>query len=260
MSLPTILEEILVTADERAGAADRMVDELVEQARLQSPVRSLVDALSGDGLAVIAEIKRKSPSAGAIDAELDPAAQATAYVKGGASAISVLTEPHFFGGSLEDLRAVRAAVGVPVLRKDFTRNAAQIWEARAAGADAVLLIVAALDDLKLASLVETADDIGVDAIVEAHTIEEVGRAVAAGSSIVGVNNRDLNTFSTDLSVAEGAAGSIPDEVLSIGESGVSDIAGAGRMARAGYNAILVGEALVRSDDPAALVHALRTAS
>ena len=185
-------------------------------------------------------------------------AQAVAYEAGGAAAISVLTEPHFFGGSLDDLAAVRAAVGVPVLRKDFTRNAAQIWEARAAGADAVLLIVAALSDASLGELVAEADLVGVDAIVEAHTVDEVQRAVDAGASIVGVNNRDLRTFVTDLATAEAAADHIPSSLVSIAESGVSSTDGAARMRRAGYDAILVGEALIRHGDPTGFVQALRS--
>ncbi|MEN8238185.1 MAG: indole-3-glycerol-phosphate synthase, partial [Actinomycetota bacterium] len=148
-------------------------------------------------------------------------------------------------------------VEVPVLRKDFTLDPAQIWEARAAGADAVLLIVAALSDLLLSELIGVATEVGVDAIVEAHTASEVRTAVAAGAQIVGVNNRDLATFITDLSVAESVAGLLPTGVVTIAESGVSDVVGARRMRDAGYDAILVGEALVRSDDPASLVAALK---
>lgn len=209
------------------------------------------------GLSVIAEIKRRSPSAGDIDISLDPASQALLYVAGGASAISVLTEPDFFGGSLADLSAVRGVVDVPILRKDFILDPAQIWEARAAGADAILLIVAALSQELLAALIGVAKDVGVDAIVEAHTADEVRSAVAAGAQIVGVNNRDLVTFITDLSVAESVAELLPSDVVSIAESGVSGVEGALRMREAGYDAILVGEALVRSQDPAALVAALR---
>ncbi len=257
MSIPTILEEILVTADERAARAAENLSHLRTVAEGREPARGLGAALSAPGLSVIAEIKRRSPSAGDIDAALDPVEQALSYVSGGADAISVLTEPHFFGGSLDDLEAVRAAVDVPVLRKDFTRNAAQVWEARAAGADAVLLIVAALDAGNLAALIAETRRAGMDAIVEAHTVAEVERAVLAGASIIGVNNRDLNTFVTDLSVAEDAASAIPDDAVSIGESGVSNVAGATRMAAAGYDAILVGEALVRAEDPAGLVRSLK---
>ncbi len=221
------------------------------------PVRSLANALTPSGLGVIAEIKRRSPSVGVIAPRLDPAAQALAYVDGGADAISVLTEPDFFDGSMDDLAAVRAVVDVPVLRKDFTLAPAQIWEARAGGADAVLLIVAALDQGTLVTLVDEAGDVGVDAIVEIHTTEELQRAVDAGARIIGVNNRDLGTFQTDLTVAESIAHFLPSDVVTIAESGVSDEMGARRMARAGYNAILVGEALVRSSDPSSLIERLK---
>ena len=256
---PTILDEILAVADERAATLEGGLPDLIARANDQPPARGFKRALIGDGLSIIAEIKRRSPSAGVIDGSLDPVARAVAYEAGGAAAISVLTEPEFFGGSLEDLEAVRSAVAVPVLRKDFTRSAAQIWEARASGADAVLLIVAALDHATLQHLVGVAADVGVDALVEAHTREEVDRAVAAGAAIVGVNNRDLATFVTDLAVAEGAATAIPDRIVSVGESGVSTIEGAARMRAAGYDAILVGEALVRHQVPDAFVSALRSA-
>jgi indole-3-glycerol phosphate synthase len=255
-----MLEEILASADRRAAASARNIDRFVEEAAAAGAVRSFRSALSGDGLAVVAEIKRRSPSAGLIATDMDPVEQARAYERGGADAISVLTEPHFFDGSLDDLTAVREAVSVPVLRKDFTRNGAQIWEARAAGADAVLLIVAALDDRRLAELVGVAAEVGVDAIVEAHSLDEVQRAAAVGASIIGVNNRDLTTFVTDLAVAESVARFLPTSVLAIAESGVSDAEGARRMRLAGYDAILVGEALVRHADPAALVAQLKSAS
>jgi indole-3-glycerol phosphate synthase len=254
-----MLDEILATADERASVALARIDALREAARSAPVTRSLGKALTGDGLSIIAEVKRRSPSAGVISEDIDPVATAMAYEAGGADAISVLTEPEFFGGSLEDLSAIRRAVSVPVLRKDFTRNAAQIWEARAAGADAVLLIVAVLDDPTLAGLVEVAAEVGVDAIVETHTVAEIERATAAGARIIGVNNRDLSTLVTDLSVAESAAEHLPSGVVTIAESGVADPAGAARMRRAGYDAILVGEALVRHHDPAVLVAALRSA-
>ena len=161
---------------------------------------------------------------------------------------------------MSDLRAVCETVDVPVLRKDFTLAPAQIWEARAGGADAILLIVAALSDAVLGELIEVADHVGVDALVETHTAPEVQRAVAAGATIVGVNNRDLGTFRTDLAVAESIAGDIPKGIVTIAESGVSDAQGARRMATAGYDAILVGEALVRSEDPSGLVHTLKAQS
>ena len=252
-----MLQEILATADERAIEAERRIDEHRSAARSRPRSRDLIEALRAPGLSVIAEIKRRSPSAGDIDIGLDPAAQAMAYEAGGAAAISVLTEPHFFAGSLDDLEEVASAVDIPVLRKDFTRNEAQVWEARAFGADAILLIVAALDQDRLERLVACADEVGVAAIVEAHSVGEVDRAVAAGAAVVGVNNRNLTTFVTDLSVAERAAHALPDGVVTIGESGVSSIEGAARMRSAGYDAILVGEALVRHPDPAAFVAQLR---
>lgn len=252
-----MLDKILETADRRADAADLSFDSFVAAAAEAGPVRSLASAISVPGLSVIAEIKRRSPSAGYIDRDLDPVTMALRYEAGGADAISVLTEPHFFGGSLADLTAVREAVSVPVLRKDFTRTASQIWEARAAGADAVLLIVATLGESELRELVSVARAVGIDAIVEVHSTAEVAVAAAVGADIIGVNNRDLTTFVTDLTVAEDAASSLPDDVLTIGESGVSSVEGAERMSAAGYDAILVGEALVRSSDPAGLVAALK---
>lgn len=252
-----MLSKILASADRRAIATDAAIDRYRELAVDAPPVRDFTQALTGAGLSVIAEIKRRSPSVGDIDVDLDPVRQALAYEAGGANAISVLTEPDFFGGSLDDLRAVRQAVSVPVLRKDFTRSTSQIWEARAAGADAVLVIVAALSDAAITAMLDAAEEAGVTAIVEAHTIEELHRGVEVGASVIGVNNRDLHTFETDLNVAEAAAAHLHGDVVSIAESGVSTTSGAARMARAGYDAILVGEALVRSQDPAALVEALK---
>lgn len=222
--------------------------------------RSLAKALRNPGLQVIAEIKRRSPSAGELAPGLEPAGQARAYVTGGAAAISVLTEPDFFGGSVDDLRAVRAAVDVPVLRKDFVIDPAQIWEAKAAEADAVLLIVAALARTQLADLLGEATEAGLEALVEVHAAAEVEIALAAGAQIIGVNNRDLTTFSTDLATAENVAGLLGPAIVTVAESGVADSAGANRMTVAGYDAILVGEALVRSPDPAALLTSLRSVS
>ena len=254
-----ILDEILVSADARANVAAGDIDRFKAGAEIAPRARSFAAALERPSLGVIAEIKRKSPSAGDIASSLDPVTQAIAYQAGGADAISVLTEPDYFGGSLDDLRAVRESVTLPILRKDFTRNGAQIWEARAAGADAVLLIVATMDDATLVDLVEEADDIGIDAMVEAHSVLEVKRAEAAGASIIGVNNRDLTTFVTDLAVAEAAAPFIRRDVVGVAESGVWDVEGAARMRRAGYDAILVGEALVRHRDPSAFVAELKGA-
>ncbi|MEZ5176214.1 MAG: indole-3-glycerol phosphate synthase TrpC [Acidimicrobiia bacterium] len=252
-----MLSQILEAADRRAAIADSDIDRHRSAATVAAPPRSFIDALRSPGLSVIAEIKRRSPSAGAIATDLDPAGLAVAYQAGGADAISVLTEPEFFGGSLDDLTAVRAAVSVPVLRKDFTRSSSQIWEARAAGADAVLLIVAALTDQALVEMLATASKARMAAIVEAHTVDEARRAVGVGAQIIGVNNRDLTTFEVDLGVAERVAQVLPPSAVTIGESGVSNLEGAQRMERAGYDAILVGEALVRGDDPALLVASLK---
>jgi indole-3-glycerol phosphate synthase len=254
-----VLDKILEAADRRADAADRRLDSLIAAAGQAPEVRSLSSALGASGMSVIAEIKRRSPSVGDIDRGLDPVGLARQYESGGADAISVLTEPDFFAGSLADLVAVRDAVSVPVLRKDFTRSASQIWEARAAGADAVLLIVAALSEPDLRDLIDVAHDVRIEAIVEAHSVVEVAVAADSGARVIGVNNRDLETFATDLSIAEAAAASLPDGVVTIAESGVSNVEGSRRMASAGYDAILVGEALVRSADPAGLVAALKGA-
>jgi len=251
-----MLEPILETTRRRIEALPDLAG-LRGRALEASPARDLAGALTAGGLQVVAEIKRRSPSAGALAPALDPVTQAVAYERGGAAAISVLTEPDHFSGSLDDLVAVRTAVGVPVLRKDFTLSPAQIWEARAAGADAVLLIVAALSDALLDDLLGVAAEAGVAAIVEVHTAGEAETAVAAGARIVGVNNRDLTSFHTDLAVAEQVAPLLSGVDVRIAESGVSDPEGAVRMAAAGYHAVLVGEALVRSGDPAGLVATLR---
>lgn len=215
--------------------------------------------MSRPGLQVIAEIKRRSPSAGALRLDLDPAQQAVEYERGGAAAISVLTEPDYFGGSLQDLMTVRDAVGLPILRKDFIVDMRQVAESRRAGADALLLITAALDRVLLSELLAECDRVGIAALVEAHDIEEARTAVAVGAAVIGVNNRNLNTFVTDLAVAEAVAAELPADRIRIAESGVSDVAGAGRMAAAGFHAILVGEALVRAEDPAGLIAELRGA-
>ncbi len=254
-----MLDTILEATRRRIEPVVAGIDQLIASAAAQPPARGFGSALGVEGLQVIAEIKRRSPSAGDLAPGIDPVDQAVRYVEGGAAAISVLTEPDFFAGSLDDLRAVRDAVDVPILRKDFTLHPAQIWEARAAGADAVLLIVAAIDDDELRHLLGVAAAAGVDALVEAHTLAEARRAEDAGARIIGVNNRDLTTFVTDLATAEAIGGEIQAEVL-IAESGVSDVAGATRMAAAGYHAILVGEALVRSTDPAGLVASLKAVS
>ncbi len=221
------------------------------------PRRDFQAALSRPGLQVIAEIKRRSPSAGDLNIGMNPVAQALQYEAGGAAAISVLTEPEFFGGSLDDLVAVRSAVSLPVLRKDFIIDPLQVAESRRVGADALLLIVAGLDRGLLVELLAECESVGIDALVEAHNEQEAEVAVNAGARIIGVNNRDLTTFKTDLAVAERVGPLLPKDRVRVGESGVSSPHGALRMATAGYDAILVGEALVRSADPAKLIGSLK---
>jgi indole-3-glycerol phosphate synthase len=183
--------------------------------------------------------------------------RAKAYESGGAAALSVLTDGPFFGGSVDDLQRARTVVEVPVLRKDFTIDETQVYEARAIGADAVLLIVAALpDDELLTGLRALADELGLGALVEVHDDAELDRALSAGATVIGVNARDLGTFGEDLGVSERLSGRIPPDVVSVAESAIRVPDDARRMADAGYDAVLVGEALVRSDDPAALVQAM----
>lgn len=252
-----MLDQILERTRQRLPALLERTDDIVREATEAPPPPPFAAALSGDRLAVIGEVKRRSPSRGPLDLDLDPVAQASQYAAGGAAGISVLTEPEFFSGSNADLAAVATATRLPVLRKDFTLEAVQIWEARALGASAVLLIVAALDDRQLRRLIETAADAGLDALVEVHTTEEASRAVDAGATFVGVNNRDLNTFDVDLATAEKIAPLLEGVSTTVAESGIFGPDDARRMADAGYDAVLVGEALVKAGDPAALVTALR---
>jgi indole-3-glycerol phosphate synthase len=210
-------------------------------------------------VAVIAEVKRASPSRGTIAAIPDPAALADDYEAGGASVISVLTEARHFNGSLEDLAAVRERVSVPVLRKDFIVSSYQLWEARAHGADMVLLIVAALEQNALVSLVERAVSIGLVPLVEVHTDAEVVRAVEAGAKVIGVNARDLTTLKVDRELFARLAPLIPDHVVKIAESGIRGPRDLFAYAAAGANAVLVGESLVTGKNPRAAVADLVTA-
>jgi indole-3-glycerol phosphate synthase len=213
-----------------------------------------------NGPQVIAEVKRRSPSKGDIRIDLDPAALAAAYAAGGASAVSVLTEPRHFAGSPDDLLAVRSAVGLPVLRKDFVTTAYQVWEARAWGADAVLLIVAALDPPALGDLLGETAAAGLDALVEVHTVAEAEVAAGAGASLVGVNARDLTTLEVDPNRFAEVRQRLPAGTVLVAESGISDRAGVQAAADAGADAVLVGEALVRAADPTTAVRQLLTPS
>jgi indole-3-glycerol phosphate synthase len=219
--------------------------------------RDFAGSLVGDGLHVIAEIKRRSPSMGDLNADLDPALMAKAYADGGASALSVLTDADYFGGSPADLQAARGAVDLPVLRKDFTVCEADVLAARLMGADAVLLIVAALSDAELRRFLEVAATLDLGALVEVHDEPELERALAAGARIVGVNQRDLRTFEVDHERALRMAAVIPDGVVRVAESGVRDAADAARLRDAGYDAILVGQSVVTAGDPAEMVRSLR---
>ena len=223
------------------------------------PPRPFEGSLRRTRPAVIAEYKRSSPSAGAI-AEPDVAGQARAYEEGGAAAISVLTEPTRFDGALADLRAVRLAVDLPVLRKDFLVHPAQVIESRAAGADAVLLIAAALSELELKAMLAVANDLGLDALVETHSVDDLAKALATDAPVVGVNARDLETLEVDVERALAMLPDVPSDRVAVLESGVSTREDVERAIDAGARGVLVGEALMRSPDPGATIRSLRGAA
>ncbi|MDR5682468.1 MAG: indole-3-glycerol phosphate synthase TrpC [Armatimonadota bacterium] len=241
----------------RRAAAD-VPEAIVRTRALQAPApRDFAAALRTGSVAVIGEIKAASPSAGVLRAGADPVALARAYEEGGAQAISVLTDGRFFDGAPEHLMQVRRAVSLPVLRKDFTLAPYHVYEARALGADAVLLIAAILDDGSLLRLRQLAESLGMAAIVEVHTEAEVRRAIGAGARIVGINNRDLRTFSVDLQTTLRLRPLIPDDVLVVSESGIGSPVDLARVRQAGVHAVLIGTALMASTDPAATLRALR---
>jgi indole-3-glycerol phosphate synthase len=257
----SVLDEILegVRADLAARQRSVPLDRLKQMAGAAPPPRNAISALKGADVAVIAEVKRASPSKGAMAAIADPAALATDYEAGGASVISVLTESRRFGGSIEDLVAVREAVQVPVLRKDFIVSSYQLWEARAHGADMALLIVAALEQNALVSLVERAISIDLVPLVEVHTESELDRAVEAGARVIGVNARNLATLEVDRGVFARLAPLVPDGVIKIAESGVRGPHDLLAYAASGADAVLVGESLVTGRDPRSAVADLVTA-
>ena len=246
--MPTYLADILAAHRVRAEADGRALPDLVEQAAGTPPPRDFLGALRGDGLSCIAEIKRRSPSKGDLDPGLQADLVAKDYVAGGAACLSVLTDVDFFGGSAADLAAARETSGLPVLRKDFTVQEADVADARLMGADAVLLIAAALSDAELAACATLAGRLGLAALVEVHDEEELARALDAGTGLVGVNQRDLRTFQVDHERACALAARIPPGVVAVAESGIRDAADARRLAGAGYDAILVGETLMRAAD------------
>ena len=254
----TYLDRIL-DAHRRAAADDvRSLADLARAASESGPTRGFRAALErAEGLGVIAEIKRRSPSKGDLDANLEPGEVAREYVRGGATCLSVLTDHEFFGGTADDLSTARSAVDVPVLRKDFTVCPADVYDARIMGADAVLLIVAALDEDELASLHNLATGLGLDALVEAHDETEVARALDVGATLIGVNQRDLVTFEVDTQRAVRVARFIPTGVVRVAESGIRGPEHARALYAAGYQAVLVGESLVTSGDRAAAVRDLR---
>jgi len=243
------LEEILAAKREEIERLKPRAAELDRQAKARDDFRDFRSALQqGDEkLAIIAEVKKASPSAGVIAKSFEPVEIAKKYEHDGANAISVLTDSNFFQGSLEHLRNVRSAVSLPLLRKDFVWDRVQLAESVANGADAILLIVAAVTQDQLVRLLKGAKDYRLDALVEVHSVDELQRALEAGAEIVGINNRNLATFDVDLAVTEKICREVPDEIILVSESGIKTPRDAARMKACGVDAILVGEALMRGE-------------
>jgi indole-3-glycerol phosphate synthase len=260
MSLQTsdLLEAIVAAARARvAQAASRHPAAELERSALDAPhPRGFRAALATSGIRVIAECKRRSPSRGILRSDYEPASIARGYEMAGAAAISVLTEPTFFDGSLTDLESVRRAVTLPILRKDFLVDQYQLLEARASGADAVLLIVAALDDETLCRLLRDADALGLDVLVEVHSADELERARAVGATLIGVNNRNLRTLAVDVEASFRLAPLMPAGALAVAESGLTRGADLRRLRAAGYRAFLIGERFMTAADPGAALAAL----
>ena len=254
--LETIVAATRRTVDIRS--ASRPLDVLVRELHRQPDGAAFEAALRTSPVPrVIAECKRRSPSKGILRQDYHPSAHAQAYAAAGAAAISVLTEPTFFDGSLEHLRLVRQAVNVPLLRKDFVVTEYQLFEATEAGADAVLLIVGALEQTELTALLRRAADLGLAALVEVHDADEIPRAADAGARIIGVNSRDLRTLALDPSVLEVAIRRLPANVTAVAESGIRERADMDHLSAMGYHAFLVGERLMREPDPGEALRALR---
>lgn len=251
------MDRIVATKTDEVASLRARRKEVEAAARDAPPPRPAMDSLRDRGtLAVFAEVKRRSPGAGDIRPELDPAGLAAEYEAGGAAAVSVLTDGPWFGGSLADLRAVSDATALPVLRKDFVVDPVQVPESRAAGADLVLLVVRLLDAALLADLRAAVHGMGMTALVEVHDERETEAALKAGAVLVGVNNRDLDTFATDVATTARLAAEVPPDVALVSESGIRGVDDARLAAEAGADAVLVGEALVRARDPRAAVAAL----
>lgn len=249
--MPTILDEIVATKRREVAEAARRLpwDELEARAAEAPPVRDFREALSGPGpIRLIAEVKKASPSAGVIRADFEPVTIARTYQAHGADAVSVLTDVPYFQGHLSYLARIRAAVAIPVLRKDFLIDEYQVLEARMAGADAVLLIAEILDDGKLGRMLDRARSLGMTALVEIYEEANLDRVLAAGADVVGINNRDLRAFEVDLEHTFRVRDRIPPGVLVVSESGIKDVADVRRLEAAGVGAILVGESLMRRAD------------
>jgi indole-3-glycerol phosphate synthase len=253
-----ILATLVAQAEQQTARrrAARPVAEVTSRAAAAPPPRDLAAALRGPGLAVIAEMKPRSPSRGPLTDDYRPAERAGAYRDGGASAVSVLTHEDGFGGSPEHLPLARAASGLPVLRKDFIVDEYQILEARALGADAVLLIVACLPGPRLAELLGRTRELGMEALVETHDADEVDTALAAGATVIGVNHRDLRDFSIDRTLSARLRPRVGAGRVLVAESGIRDARDARELAQAGVDAVLVGELLMRADDPGATIKEL----
>jgi indole-3-glycerol phosphate synthase len=257
---PDLLQTIVAATRRIVEVRSREVplETLAEQAQRRPAGNAFARALSGsEPPRVIAECKRRSPSRGILRADYDPAAHARAYAAAGAAAISVLTEPTFFDGSLDHLRAVRDAVSVPLLRKDFIASAYQLHEAVVCGADAVLLIVGALNDAELRDLHARADDLGLACLTEAHDADEARRALDAGARIIGVNSRNLRTLAVDPGVLDAVAAVLPSGVTAVAESGIRSSEDLERLTQVGYKAFLVGERLITQPDPGEALNELR---
>lgn len=255
--LPAMVAAARRSADERErSSAPGVVERLA--ANRQPRGDAFRESLRTPGIRIIAECKRRSPSRGILRAQYDPAAIARAYEAAGAAAISVLTDPAFFDGSLEHLTAVREAVRLPLLRKDFVSTPFQILEARAAGADAVLLIVAALDDQRLAHLLEAAASFGLAALVEVHDREELTRALLSGATCIGVNSRNLRTLEMNPKVFEELVLGLPQGTIAVAESGIRDGADVRQLRAIGYDAFLIGERFMAAPDPGAALGELKS--
>jgi indole-3-glycerol phosphate synthase len=256
--MPTFLETVVERTRAEVEARRLLVSDAELRARL-GPVgrgRPFSEALVDEGISLIAEMKRASPSKGPIRPEATVTDVVSAYQRAGASAVSVLTEPNWFGGSLDDLVEARAACDLPLLRKDFVVDEYQLLEARVAGADAVLLIVAALERGRMEELMGAASDLGLDALVEVHDEKEVEAAVEAGAEVIGINNRDLHSLEVDLETTFELLADVPAGTVVVAESGIALNEDVERLERAGVDAILVGEALMRADDPVQAVREL----